>query len=330
MTGSTIAGAGIALPDKVLRNAELAPRLGLPEGWIESRTGIHARRIASAGDTAASLGTRAAKDALADAGVGPDDVDTIICATVTPQWRIPATACLIQAALGSSRAVAFDINAGCSGFLVALAHADALIRAGTGERVLVIGSEVLSGITDWDDPKTAVLFGDGAGAVVVERSEETAQLGPFRLLSDGRRPELLYVPTDTGLVHMEGREVYRAAVDAMANSVADLLADARMEASDIDLLVAHQANQRILDAVAARLGLDESVAFSNIARYGNTSAASIPIALFEATLQGRLEEGDRVVLTAFGAGFTWGAALVRWGTARAGRPERVAVGATYV
>lgn len=329
MIGSTITGVGIALPETELTNAELAPRLGLPEGWIESRTGIHSRRIASADDTAASLGTSAAIQALANAEAPPEDVDVIICATVTPQWRIPATACLIQAAVGS-QAAAFDLNAGCSGFVYALAQADSLIRVGMASRVVVVGSEVLSRITDYDDPKTAVLFGDGAGAVVVEQSEGTESLGPFRLFSDGHRPELLYVPADTGLIHMEGREVYRAAVDAMARSVTELLRAAGAEASDIDLLVAHQANQRILDAVAARVGLDGSVAFSNIARYGNTSAASIPIALFEARLQGRLSKGDRVVLTAFGAGFTWGAGLVRWGATRADENVRVAVGATHV
>ena len=314
MTASTITGLGVALPEAALSNEDLAPRLGLSEEWIQSRTGIESRRIASSEETAASLGARAAVNALSDAGASPADVDMIICATVTPQWVLPATACAIQAEIGSDGA-AFDLNAGCSGFIYALAQADALIRAGAAKRVVVIGSEVMSRITDYDDPKTAILFGDGAGAVVVEGSEGSAALGPFRLFSDGTRPKLLYVPSDTRLIRMEGREVYRAAVNAMARSVTDLLAAMGMAPSDVDLLVAHQANQRILDAVVARAGLDESRAYSNIARYGNTSSASIPIALFEARLEGRLREGDSVVLTAFGAGFTWGAGLVRWGAA---------------
>ncbi|MDQ3956512.1 MAG: ketoacyl-ACP synthase III [Actinomycetota bacterium] len=318
MTGTAISGVGIALPDAELTSAEIAARLDLPAGWIESRTGITSRRMASPDDTATSLGARASRHALADAGVSPADVDTVICATITPQWRFPATACLIQAALGA-RAAAFDLNAGCSGFLFALAQADATVRAGAANRVLVVGSEVMSRIIDYNDPQTAILFGDGAGAVVVERTEEAALLGPFRLFSDGSRPEILYLPDETGVIHMEGREVYRAAVDAMSGSVTELMAVAGMSCDAIDLLIAHQANQRILDAVAARVGLDASAAFSNIARYGNTSAASIPIALFEARAQGLLKEGDRLVLTAFGAGLTWGAGLVPWTAATSGR-----------
>ena len=329
MTASTITGVGVAVPESELLNADLATRLGLSEEWIESRTGIRSRRIAASGDTAASLGTQAAVNALTDAGTSPVDVDLIICATVSSQWLFPATACAIQTALGSD-AAAFDLNAGCSGFLYALAQADASVRAGSAKRVVVIGSEVLSRITDYDDPKTAVLFGDGAGAVVVERSEGFAPLGPFRLFSDGSRPELLYAPGDSRLIHMKGREVYRAAVDAMARSVTDLLATAGMGPADVDLLVAHQANQRILDAVVARVGLDPSRAYSNIARYGNTSAASIPIALFEARLEERLKEGDCVVLTAFGAGFTWGAGLVRWGAPLSGERAGAALEASHV
>lgn len=329
MTASTITGVGVAVPEAELSNEDLASQLGLSEEWIESRTGIRSRRIASPEDTAASLGARAAIGALGDAGTAPADVDMIICATVTSQWLFPATACAIQAAIGSP-AAAFDLNAGCSGFLYALAQADALIRAGAARRVVVVGSEVLSRITDYDDPKTAILFGDGAGAVVVEASQGSAPLGPFRLFADGARPELLYVPDESRLIHMNGREVYRAAVDAMGRAVTDLLATAGMRFSDVDLLVAHQANQRILDAVVARIGLDEASAYSNIARYGNTSSASIPIALFEARLEGRLREGDSVVLTAFGAGFTWGAGLVRWGTAPSDERSGVALETSHV
>lgn len=314
MTDSAIGGLGVALPLEALTNADLAAHLDVTEDWIESRTGIRSRRIAAAHETTSTLGTAAASAAIGDTGISVRDVDLLICATVTPDHRFPATACAIQAALGID-APAFDLNAGCSGFLFALAQADAAIRAQAADNVVVIGAEVLSRITDRSDRKTAILFGDGAGAAVVLKSE-TPRLGPVELFSDGRRPELLYVSNTTGMIHMEGREVYRAAVDSMAKSVGDLLASCGVAPSDVDLLVAHQANQRILDAVATRLGLDPAIAFSNISRFGNTSAASIPLALFEARAEGLLHDDDLVVLTAFGAGFTWGAALVRWGTGR--------------
>jgi 3-oxoacyl-[acyl-carrier-protein] synthase-3 len=266
---------------------------------------------------------------LSDAGVDVGEVDLVICATVTPDTRFPATACAIQAALGIA-APAYDLNAGCSGWLYALAQADACVRSGSASCVLVVGTDVLSRLTDYTDPKTAILFGDGAGTAIVRRTEAATRVGPFELFADGSRPELLYVSNDTGLIHMEGREVYRAAVDSMAKSVGTLLEHCGTAAADIDLLIAHQANQRILDAVARRLGIEESVAFSNIARYGNTSAASIPIAMIEARDQGRLTEDALVVLAAFGAGFTWGAGLVRWGTGPLHATTKVSAGAVDV
>lgn len=310
MNGSRIAGVGVALPDREVSNARLAQRLGVTEEWIFSRTGISTRRAACVGEDPASLGAVASRDALASAQVEVADVDMIVCATITSTMRFPSTGCLIGAALGT-QAPAWDLNAGCSGFLFALAQADALVRSGSARRVLVVGADVMSRITDPDDAATAILFGDGAGAVVVESSEQH-DLGPFQLHSDGARPELLYTD-DRDRVRMKGREVYRAAVNAMSSAVAEVAAAAGLVIQAIDLVVAHQANQRILDAVVERVGLSETQAFSNIASYGNTSAASIPLALFEAQQDGRMSSGDVVIITAFGAGLCWGAGLLRWG-----------------
>lgn len=319
MTGSRISAVGTALPERELTNAELAPTIGHNEAWIEERTGIRSRRIAGDTDTAATLGTSAAARALDAAGLTGTDIDLIICATVTPQHRFPATACSIQSALGS-RAAAFDLNAGCSGFLFALAQADASIRAGAARRCLVVGAEVMSRITDYGDPKTAILFGDGAGAAVVEACGDDDALGPFRLFSEGSRPELLFVDPLTSTIRMQGREVYRAAVTAMVDSVSRVLSETRTQPADIGLVIAHQANRRILEAVAVRLGFPPAKMFTNIDRYGNTSSASIPIALAEAEATGALTDGDLIVLTAFGAGFVWGAGLARWGDPTAPAP----------
>ena len=314
MSGARISGVGEALPSAELTNEMLGARLGVTSEWIEERTGIRARRIAAASETTTRLATIAARQALLDAKKSSGDIDLVICATSTAEMRFPSTACRIEGLLECG-AAAYDISAACSGFLFALAQADAAIRTGMSRCALVVGSELLSRLTDYEDRKTAILFGDGAGAVVVERTDDPSfTIGPFRLFSDGRRPELLFVERERDRIRMEGREVYRAAVAAMAGSVADLLAGEGLGPRDVDLLVAHQANQRILDAVAARLGVEPNVAFSNIVNLGNTSAASIPLALFDARARGLLNEGDLVVLTAFGAGFTWGAGLVRWGT----------------
>lgn len=312
--GAAITGWGTALPVSTLANAELAERLEIDEAWIYQRTGIRQRHIAKNGETSATLGAQAARDALKVAGLDPDQIDFIIVATVTSDLRLPATACLVQAELGATGAAAYDLNAGCSGFLFALAQASALVEARIAQRVVVIGADVLSTITDYSDAKSCVLFGDGAGAVVIERQEGTPRLGPFSLHSDGSEPEHLRTSPTTGLISMDGREVYRRAVDAMASSVTGILADAKLDLDDVRLFIAHQANERILKTVAERAGLPADKVVSNIARYGNTSAASIPLALAEAVSDGRLCGGDVVVLTAFGAGFTWGAGVVRWGS----------------
>jgi 3-oxoacyl-[acyl-carrier-protein] synthase-3 len=311
--GGAITGWGTAVPRATLSNEDLASRLGIDSSWIAQRTGIKIRHIAGLSETTASLAAEAGRNALRLAEADPISLDAIVVATVTPDFKLPATACLVQAALGADNTAAFDLNAGCSGFLYALAQATAMVDAGSCRKVLVIGADVLSRITDYTDSKSCVLFGDGAGAVLVEKREGGGRLGPFFLRADGRDPTLLWAPPETGLIAMDGREVYRRAVDAMSRSVEDLCAAQGIHPDEIDLLVAHQANARILAAVAERVGLPADKVMSNIASYGNTSAASIPLALAEAVGTGRLTDGDLVMLTSFGAGFTWGAGLVRWG-----------------
>jgi 3-oxoacyl-[acyl-carrier-protein] synthase-3 len=311
--GSAITGLGAALPERILDNAELAERLDVTEEWILGRTGIQERRIAEPDQTSATLATDAAGVALKGAEVDASDLDYVLVATCTPDYQLPSTAALVGARLGASGVAAFDINAACSGFLYGLSQASALIDAGLARRVLVCGADVLSRVTDYTDPKSSVLFGDGAGAAVVERVEGKSRIGPFRLHADGTQPELLYIPPETGVIHMEGREVYKRAVEGMSTSVRKILLTAGITADDVDLLVAHQANARILRAVGERLGFPTEKLMTNIARVGNTSGASIPLALADAVSAGRLKDGDIVVLTAFGAGFTWGAGVVRWG-----------------
>ncbi len=308
-----ITGWGTALPDRVLDNAELAAKLGISEDWILERTGIHSRRIASESDSAASLAVRAGRAALERAGRVPDDLDMVIVATSTPNHQLPATASLVQNELGAGNAGAFDLNAACAGFLVALAQATALVDSGMSESVLVCGADLLSRVLDYTDKGSCILFGDGAGAVLVEKTTGDTRLGPFKIYSDGSKADLLRVPTGEPYMRMKGREVYRHAVAGMTASVRDILSFAGMRVADIDLLVAHQANARIIEAVAARLGLRAEQAMINISRLGNTSAASIPLALAEAFDSGKLKQDDFVVVTAFGAGFVWGAGIVRWG-----------------
>jgi 3-oxoacyl-[acyl-carrier-protein] synthase-3 len=314
--GAAVTGWGSALPVTELTNEELASRLGLPDGWIYERTGIRARRVVGPGETTSTLAIEASQAALKRADVAADDLDAIVLATCTPDYKMPAAAPLVQHALGARRAAAFDLNAACSGFVYALAQGDALITSGVATRVLVIGADVLTTVTDFSDPKSCIIFGDGAGAVVVEATQGPSRLGPWRLGSDGSEPELLWIPPDTGLISMQGREVYRQAVDGMARSVAETLADAGLDVADVDLLVAHQANARILTAVGARLGLPREKVALDIEHVGNTSAASIPIALTDAAESGGLQDDDVVVVTTFGAGFTWGTGIVRWGPER--------------
>lgn len=310
MTGAAIAGVGAAVPRRAVTSAELEERLSLEAGWIETRTGIRSRHFAGEGDSALTLAASAAGEALAQAGVQPQDVDYVIVATVTPDLRLPATASLLAHSLGCD-AAAFDLNASCSGFLLGLAQADALVTTGAACTVLVAGVDLMSRIVDLSDPKTGILFGDGAGAAVVTASSRR-RLGPFHFHSDGSRPDLLAASRDGGKVEMSGREVYRRAVQEMTASLTEIARAAGVSLDDADLVVAHQANGRIVEAVGERLGLPAHKLFSNVASYGNTSAASIPIALADAHAQGLLDQGSLVALTAFGAGFVWGAGMVQW------------------
>lgn len=327
MRGSVLAGIGMSVPARTLSSADLEDALGLERGWIVTRTGIESRHLAGPGDTAASLGTAAARKALGSCGLTPDRVDYVIAATITPDFRIPATASLLQTSLGCGTAGAFDLNAGCSGFLYALGQADALVRAGAAEHVLVVGVDLMSRIVDLTDAKTGIIFGDGAGAAVVSAAAEP-RLGPFFVRSDGSQPELL-MARDGGKVVMSGREVYRRAVQEMTASIREVAARGGIAPGEADLVVAHQANARIVDAVAQRLGLRPEKVFSNVARYGNTSAASIPIALAEAHAQQAVQEGDLVVLTAFGSGFVWGGAIARWGVPARAHEPLTAAGAAH-
>lgn len=311
--GAAITGWGVALPARELRNDELADSLPVTAEWIRDRTGIEMRRVAGPEDSAAGLATTAGRAALARAGVEPDEIDMVIVATSTPDYQIPASAPLVQDALGAGNAGAFDVNAACSGFLYGLAQSDGLIASGSATKVLLCGSDLLTRVSDYTDPSSCVLFGDGAGAVVIERTEGASRLGPFVLRSDGSDARLLYIPTGEPYLRMQGREVYRRAVDGMTRSVSDVVARSGMKLDEIDLVVAHQANARIVEAVGQRLGLRPDQVALNIAKLGNTSAASIPLALAQAWDDGNLENGDHVILTAFGAGLVWGAALVRWG-----------------
>lgn len=314
MTGAVIAGVGMAAPERTLSSADLEDALGLDRDWIETRTGIRSRHLAGPDDTTVSLGATAAREALRAAELDAGAIDYVIVATVTPDYLVPAAASLLQTELGCDAAGAFDLNAGCSGFLCGLGQADALVRAGAARAVLVVGVDLMSRIVDLADPKTGIIFGDGAGAAVVVADAEP-RLGPFFLRSDGSAPELLTAARDGGKLAMAGREVYRRAVQELTASVLEVTAGRGVALDDVDLVVAHQANGRILDAVAERLGLPPGKLFKNVDRYGNTTAASIPIALAEAHAAGALREGDLVVLAAFGSGFVWGAALVRWGIA---------------
>jgi 3-oxoacyl-[acyl-carrier-protein] synthase-3 len=311
--GVAITGWGAAVPERIVTNADIATRVGVDEDWIFQRTGITSRHIAADDEETSGLATGAARRALSVAGVEPELLDAIIVATLTPDLQMPATASLVQASLEAGSAASFDLNAGCSGFLYALGQATAMVKSGQASRVLVVGADVLSRVTDFTDPRSAILFGDGAGAVVVESSVGRDGIGPFVLGSDGSDPDLLCIPRSTGVISMQGREVYRRAVEAMSDSVVELCGAGGVGLDEIDLIVCHQANARILASVADRLGLPEEIFLSNISAYGNTSAASIPLALAEAAIGGRLSRGDLVVLAAFGAGFTWGAGLVRWG-----------------
>lgn len=312
-------GLGVALPPRVVTNDELAERLDTSDAWIRSRTGIGERRMAAPHVATSDLAAEAARAAMRSAG--DERVDAVVVATTTPDHPMPGVAPLVAAQLGVGTVAAFDVQAACSGFVYGLATAAGLVAAGVARRVLLVGAEMMTRIVDPDDRATAVLFGDGAGAVTLRAGDpdEPGAIGPFDLGSDGAQRTALYVPAagtqtpvkqeDTGrFLTMRGREVYRHAVRRMTESSQDLLARAGLEVSDIDRFVAHQANLRILMAVADRLGIPADRRVSNVERYGNTSAASIPLALADAALQ----PGERILLTAFGSGFAWGSTLMTW------------------
>ncbi|MFN9633816.1 MAG: beta-ketoacyl-ACP synthase III [Erythrobacteraceae bacterium] len=323
MTGSRVIGTGSALPRRIVTNAELAERVETSDEWIIERTGIRQRHIAGPDETTATLATAAARAALADAGIEAASIDLIVLATATPDNTCPATATKVQVALGCTGGIAFDVAAVCSGFLYALATADSLLKTGMATRALVIGAETFSRLLDWEDRTTCVLFGDGAGAVVLEAQTGAAAgkdvpgIIATRLHADGSYHDMLYVdggPSTTqtvGHVRMKGREVFRHAVVNLANVLKEVLEDTGVSVEEIDWVVPHQANIRILDATAKKLGLEPEKVIVTVHTHANTSAASVPLALDTARKDGRIKPGDLVMLEAMGGGFTWGASLIR-------------------
>jgi 3-oxoacyl-[acyl-carrier-protein] synthase-3 len=314
---------GSALPRRILTNAELAGQVDTSDEWIVQRTGIRQRHIAGDDETTASLAEAAARAALNNAGLTPDDIDLIVLATSTPNNTFPATAVEVQSRLGMRHGFAFDLQAVCSGFVYAVTTADAQLRAGLAKRALVIGSETFSRILDWNDRTTCVLFGDGAGALVLEAAEGEGSMADRGVLaaslrSDGTHKEKLYVdggPSTTktvGHLRMEGREVFKHAVGMITDVIESTFAQARITAEDLTWFVPHQANKRIIDASARKLGIADEKVVVTVDLHGNTSAASVPLALDVAARDGRIRKGDLVLLEAMGGGFTWGAVLVRW------------------
>lgn len=327
MIRSRIAGTGSDLPKQVLSNADLEKRVETTDQWIVDRTGIRERRIADPEEATSDLGLRAAQRALEAAGVQAMDVDLVLVATCTPDMPFPSTACLIQDRLGARRAAAFDLSAVCSGFVFALSTADQYIRLGTYRTILVIGAEIMSRIVDWSDRTTCVLFGDGAGAVVLQPTEEVDRgILSTCLRSDGSLWDLICVqgggsrrpPSEQVLaeglqyIKMKGNETFKVAVRSIEEVTRAVLEEQGLTAADLRLLIPHQANRRILKAAAERLRISEDRVWMNLDRYGNTSAASIPIALDEAVRSGKISSGDLVALVAFGSGLTWAASLIRW------------------
>jgi 3-oxoacyl-[acyl-carrier-protein] synthase-3 len=305
-------GVGAALPQDVVGNSHFATRLDTSDEWILRRTGIRTRRRLNGALSLADLAAQACREALADARREPEEVDHVIAATITPDRLTPGLAPEVVGALGLTGAAAHDVNAACAGFLYALDQAAALVETGRANVVLVCGAEALSRITDDEDRSTAFLFGDGAAAVVVAGGDLDVGCGPFVLGADGRHSDLLFAEADERLLRMSGPEVFRHAVPGMAAATRAALARAGLRPGDLDLLVAHQANARIVEAVAAELGLPPERVVLNIERYANTSSASIPLALWEADREGRLAPGALVGLAAFGAGFVWGAGVISW------------------
>ena len=314
-----ITGTGSYLPSRVWTNADLAERIETSDEWIVARTGIRQRHIADDGQTTSDLALPAARAAIEGAGLTPGDIDLIIVATTTPDMVFPSTACLLQAKLGISGAPAFDVQAVCSGFVYGLALADHMLTGGPYQNALIVGAEIYSRILDWNDRATCVLFGDGAGAVVLSKGNRAGVIAS-RLHADGAYADILKVPghVDRGrvrgdpLLKMDGQGVFKFAVRVLADVADEVLADAGMRRSDVDWLIPHQANVRIIDSTAKRLGLGSDKVITTVDRHANTSAASIPLALDLAVRDGRVKDGQHVILAGVGGGFTWGAVLVRW------------------
>jgi len=320
MAHSRIAGTGSYLPSKILTNKDLEQRVETSDEWIRARTGIQERHVAAEGELASDLALHACRRALEAAGMNAADVDLIVVATTTPDMIFPSTACILQAKLGVTTGSAFDVQAVCSGFVYALSMADMFVRSGQSRCALVVGAEVYSGILDWNDRSTCVLFGDGAGAVVLVPSDQPGVLAT-RLHADGRHTNILAVPgrvcrgavTGTPFVTMEGQAVFKFAVKVLAEVAEEVLQAAGLPLERVDWLIPHQANVRIIEATARKLGLPMERVIVTVDRHANTSAASIPLALDEAVRDGRIHAGQHVLLEAVGGGFTWGACLVRWG-----------------
>jgi 3-oxoacyl-[acyl-carrier-protein] synthase-3 len=315
---SVVAGIGSALPKRRVDNAELAETVDTSDQWIVERTGIRSRYIAGPDETTSTLATDAARQALDAAKLTGKDIDLIVLATATPDQTFPSSATKVQAALGINDCIAFDVHAVCTGFLYAVSVADSMLRAGNGTTALVIGAETFSRILDWEDRTTCVLFGDGAGALVLRAEEGESGILATRLHADGRHNDLLFVdggPSTTGTVgklRMKGREVFRHAVVNLADVMGEVLGVAGLSSDEVDWVVPHQANARILDATAKKLGLPSEKVVVTVDRHANTSAASVPLALDAAVKDGRIKRGDIVVLEAMGGGFTWGAAVLRY------------------
>jgi 3-oxoacyl-[acyl-carrier-protein] synthase III len=318
MKRSLVLGVGSALPKRRVTNEELSRSVDTSDEWIVERTGIRNRYIAGEGETTASLAADAARRALEHAGVRASEIDLIVLATATPDQTFPSSATKVQAALGISDCIAFDVHAVCTGFLYALSVADSMLRSGNAKKALVIGAETFSRILDWEDRATCVLFGDGAGALVLGADESDSGLLATKLHADGRHNDLLFVdggPSTTGTVgklRMKGREVFRHAVVNLADVLNEVLEEAGLVAADVDWVVPHQANARILDATARKLGLPSEKVIVTVDEHANTSAASVPLAFDTAVRDGRIKRGDIVVLEAMGGGFTWGAAALRY------------------
>ena len=318
-------GIGSHVPDRVMSNDEIATMVETSDEWIAQRTGIHERRIADAADSSASLGAEAARRALASAGIDAGELDLIVTATASPDYYFPATASLIGERIGAGEVAGYDLSAACTGFIYALAQAYSQIAAGMAETVLVVGTEVFSRLLDWSDRSTCILFGDGAGAVVLRRDDDRHGLRGFELGADGSGALLLSVAAaghaadhDEGpFVRMNGPEVYKFATRVVVDSSLRSLEAAGLGVEDVDVFVPHQANRRIIDHAARRLGLSEAKVFSNVDRYGNTSAGSIPICLDEGWRQGRIGPGDVVLMVGFGGGLAWGSCVMEWTKERA-------------